>query len=108
MTQADVTDPTPPHDPKAKYPKKARWARFLLEPVEDRLADAMLDAKSGASGDFDGEEQRVRTILMAEWIIARLPFYDLALVEKVDDLTDEEREAEYSRWLRLPKKEVRT
>lgn len=84
----------------AKYPKQARWTRFILDPVEERLASAMLDAKAGASGPFDGEEQKRRTILMAEWIIARLPFYDLALVEKVDDLTDEERQEEYRRWLR--------
>jgi hypothetical protein len=85
--------------PKGNYPKKARWARFLLEPVEERLAAAMLDAKAGASGDFDSAEQKRRTILMAEWIIARLPFYDLALIEKVDELSDEEREQEYRRWL---------
>jgi hypothetical protein len=41
-----------------------------------------------------------RTVLMAEWIIARLPFHGLALVERDDGLTDEAREAAYRKWLR--------
>lgn len=64
------------------------------------LAEAMLEAKAGASGPFDGAEQMRRTMMMAEWIIQRLPFHDLALVEHSDRLTDEQREAEYRRWLR--------
>jgi hypothetical protein len=64
------------------------------------LAEAMLEAKAGASGPFDGAEQMRRTMMMAEWIIQRLPFHDLALVEHSDRLTTEQREAEYRRWLR--------
>jgi hypothetical protein len=70
------------------------------ESFEARLANAMLEARAGASGDFDGAEQMRRTILMAEWIIARLPFHGLALVEQDDGLTDEERHARYMKWLR--------
>jgi len=53
-----------------------------------------------ASGDFDSAEQRRRTILMAEWIIARLPFHRLALVEYDDQLTHDERQDAYRQWLR--------
>jgi hypothetical protein len=64
------------------------------------LAEAMLEAKAGASGAFDSAEQMRRTGIMAEWIIARLPFHGLALVERDDGLTDEAREAAYRKWLR--------
>lgn len=103
-----MTEPTTAAEPTKRpghFPKQARWARFLLDSVEDRLASAMLDAKAGASGPFDSEEQRRRTRLMAEWIIARLPFYDLSLVERMDNLTDEEREAKYRHWLRSSNEE---
>ena len=86
----------------AKYPQKARWARFLMVPVEERLADAMLEARAGASGNFDGAEQKRRTVEMAEWIIARLAFHDLALTERVDDLSDEARQTAYRDWLHHP------
>jgi hypothetical protein len=64
------------------------------------LATAMLEAKAGASGSFDSEEQMRRTIAMAEWIIQRLPFHGLALIEYSDGLSDEERQDRYRRWLR--------
>ena len=69
----------------------------------EALAVAMLEARAGASGDFDSAEQLRRTILMAEWVIARLPFHGLALVEEPDGLTDDVREANYRAWLRRAK-----
>ena len=76
-------------------------ARKKRQPgLAKKLAVAMLEAKAGASGNFDGKEQMRRTVLMAEWIIARLPFHDLALIEYADGLTDEQRQDRYRRWLR--------
>jgi hypothetical protein len=68
--------------------------------MAEQLADAMLEAKAGASGDFYSREQLRRTRLMAEWIIARLPFHGMALVEQDDGLTDEARQDAYRAWLR--------
>jgi hypothetical protein len=79
-------------DAQARKAKRPHLAR--------QLAVAMLEAKAGVSGNFDGKEQMRRTVLMAEWIIARLPFHDLALIEYTDGLTDEQREDRYRRWLR--------
>lgn len=81
-------------------PERERLARQRA--LADRLAEAILEARAGASGPFDGTEQLRRTRLMAEWVIARLPFHDLALVEVSDGLTDEQRTARYRDWLRKP------
>jgi hypothetical protein len=69
------------------------------DPRIKALAEAMLDAKAGVSGDFDGEEQMRLTMMVAEWVIQRLPFHDLALIEHSDGLSDEERTDAYRRWL---------
>lgn len=83
-------------DWEARHPRAAKGGTALAE----SLATAMLEAKAGASGPFDGAEQMRRTVMMAEWIIARLPFHGLALVEQPDGLTDDERQARYRSWLR--------
>lgn len=85
-------------DQRIKHP-------FRIEPLSERealvvaLAEAMLDAKSGASGAKNGAEQMWRTKRMADWIIARLPFHGLELVAADDGLTEDEREDRYMEWL---------
>lgn len=65
-----------------------------------RLAEAMLDSKNGVAGARDSKEQLELTIRQAEWLIARLPFHGLAIVPHEDGLSDDERQARYSDWLR--------
>jgi hypothetical protein len=70
------------------------------------LAEAMLDAKAGASGARNGHEQMRLTMAMAEWVIQRLAFHGLALIEYSDGLSDEERIAAYRKWLHRDSRRV--
>ena len=63
------------------------------------LAEAMLEAKAGAYGR-DSDEQMHLTMMMAEWLIQRLPFHGLVLVEHSDGRTEDERLERYRSWLR--------
>jgi len=65
-----------------------------------RLTRAMLDSKNGVSGRISTAEQMALTTDQADWLIHRLPFHGLRLVMDDDDLTLEQREDAYSRWLR--------